>query len=351
MAACYLAGVRSLTETLAWLVDIPSETGNETAIRDSLAVRLGDHPQVAIRNSLVVGSPVPGSVLLVGHTDTVPLQGHVGARVDGDRLFGLGATDMKGGLAVMVHLIEDLGTERIVGVFYAGEEGPLTGNDLAPVLEWLPVLEEAEAAIVLEPTGREIHAGCQGSVNARVTFTGEAAHSAHPWLGVNAVTRSGRFLTMMDTLEPEPHPIEGLEFNEVISVTRAAGGLANNIIPARFDLNVNYRFAPDRSTDQAVERLRRLCESADEFEVTDTAPAAYPEMSHPLFLELAGNSGARVSHKQGWTDVAQLTQRGVPAVNFGPGDGSLAHKPGESVSLADLDWAHDALARTLAAAQ
>lgn len=341
------AEVRHLTDTLAWLVDIPSETGNEPAIRDALSERLVGLPQRVVNRSLVVGEPGPGKVLLVGHTDTVPLQGHVGARIEEGRLHGLGATDMKGGIAVMVHLLEDLGSDRIVGVFYAGEEGPIAGNDLGPILDALPALESAEAGIVMEPTNREIHAGCQGSVNATVAFVGEAAHSARPWLGVNAVTRAGGFLTMMDGLEPEPHPIEGLDFKEVISVTRANGGVANNIIPSRFEMNVNYRFSPDRSTDEAIERLRVMCEPADEFTVTDTAPAAYPEISHPLFQVLADSAGAAVSHKQGWTDVAQLAQRGIPAINFGPGETALAHKPGESIALDDLVWAYDALVAVL----
>lgn len=337
-----------MSETLAWLVDIPSETGNEEAIRDALAGRLAGLPMTPVKTSLVVGEPGPGKVLLVGHTDTVPLQGHVGALVRDDRLYGLGATDMKAGLAVMVHLLEDLGTDRAVGIFYAGEEGPISNNELGPILDELPELSSAEAGIVMEPTNRELHAGCQGSINANVSFLGEAAHSARPWLGVNAVTRAGEFLQMMDGLEPEPHPIEGLEFKEVISVTRASGGVANNIIPSRFDLNVNYRFSPDRSTEEAVDRLRSLCSSADSFEVIDSAPAAYPHISHPLFQVLADSADARIGHKQGWTDVAQLAQRGLPAVNFGPGETALAHKPGESVALDDLTWAYDALTTVLA---
>ncbi|HSM45274.1 MAG TPA: M20/M25/M40 family metallo-hydrolase, partial [Acidimicrobiia bacterium] len=281
----------SLAATLAWLVDIPSQTGAETAIRDQIAGRLATLSTQGLGNSLVVGEPGPGKVLLVGHLDTVPLQGHVGSRVEEGRLYGLGATDMKGGLAVMVHILEDLGTERVVGVFYAGEEGPMSGNELGMVFDTIPALATAEAGIVMEPTNREVHAGCQGSINATVSFIGEAAHSARPWLGVNAVTRAGEFLTMMDGLEPEPHPVEGLEFKEVISVTRASGGVANNIIPSRFELNVNYRYSPDRTMDDAIERLRSLCGDADHFEVADSAPAAYPEISHPLFRRLAEGTG------------------------------------------------------------
>lgn len=337
----------SLADTLAWLVDIPSETGNETAIRDALADRLADLPARLVNRSLVVGDPGPGKVILAGHTDTVPLQGHVGARIEGGRLHGLGATDMKGGLAVMVHLLEDLGTGYLVGVFYAGEEGPLSGNDLGMILDEIPEMLQAEAAIVMEPTNREVHAGCQGSINARVGFVGEPGHSARPWRAENAVTKAGPFLTMMHGLEAEPHPIEGLDFKEVMSVTRATGGVANNIIPGRFDLNVNYRFSPDRTMADAIERLRQVCAEADDFEVVDTAPAAYPEISHPLFSLLIESTAAPVAHKQGWTDVAQFAERGVPAINFGPGETALAHKPGESIDLSDLDWAHQVLLDTL----
>lgn len=336
-----------MTETLERLVDIPSETGNEKALRDAIAGRLSEHPHRSVASSLIVGNPEPGKVLLVGHLDTVPLQGHVGSRIEGGRLFGLGATDMKGGLAVMIHLLEDLGTEPIVGVFYAGEEGPLSGNDLSAILEAMPELLGADAGIVMEPTNREMHVGCQGVVNARVVFEGAAAHSARPWLGENAVTKAGQFLTSLHALEPESHLIEGFEFKEVISVTRASGGVANNIIPSEFELNVNYRFAPHRTIDEAIDHLRLVCEKADGFEVSDKSPAAYPEANHPLFVALAEAADAAVSSKQGWTDVAQLAERGIPAVNFGPGETALAHKPGESVRLDDLDWAYAALAEVL----
>jgi succinyl-diaminopimelate desuccinylase len=341
--------VRSLVDTLSWLVDIPSATGSEQAIQKQIAGRLtGVAPVNEVGDSLIVGVPEPGKVILAGHTDTVPLQGEAGSRVEGDRLYGLGSTDMKGGLAVMIHLLEELGTERMVGVFYAGEEGPLSGNQLGSVLDSYPALIEAEAAIVMEPTNREVHAGCQGSVNAVVWFEGEAAHSARPWLGVNAVTRAGPFLTTMAAREPELHMIEGLPFKEVISVTRAKGGVANNIIPSRFELNLNYRFSPDRSIEEAIANLALVCADADGFEVSDAAPAAHPAIDHPLFMALVAASAAVVGHKQGWTDVAQFAERGVPAINFGPGDAELAHKPGESVLLADLDWAHEALRQVLA---
>jgi succinyl-diaminopimelate desuccinylase len=337
-----------LLETTAWLVGIPSETGSEATIRDAIADRLNVFPQTSVADSLVVGEPGEDNVLLVGHLDTVPLQGELGPVIDGDRLLGLGASDMKAGLAVMIHLVEALGTDRVCGVFYAGEEGAMDGNQLTTILETIPAVTEATAAIVLEPTDLEVQAGCNGSLNAIVGFEGTAAHSARPWLGDNAVSKAGPFLGRLHTLEPEDHVIDGLTFREVISVTTARGGVANNIIPSRFEMNVNYRFAPDRTVEEAIDHLRAVCIDADTFAITDVAAPGLVELGHPVFESLAAASAAEVTGKQGWTDVAQLSQAGIPAVNFGPGETSLAHKPGESVRISDLGWAYDALLAVLA---
>jgi succinyl-diaminopimelate desuccinylase len=339
--------VTDLVATLCWLVDIPSVTGDESRLRDAIATRLDSLPSQPIADSLIVGEPSAEAILLVGHLDTVPLQGQVGASVEGDRVHGLGATDMKSGLAVMIHLIESLGADRIACVFYAGEEGPLSGNQLGRVLEAAPWLRTASAAVVLEPTDRGLEAGCQGVVNAEVMFEGEAAHSARPWLGDNAITKAGEFLTRMRAMQPNPHVVGGLEFNEVISVTMASGGVAKNIIPAAFTMNVNYRFAPDRSLDEAIRHLQEVCADGDRVTVTDSAPAGVVEVDHPFFQRLVEVSEAPISGKQGWTDVAQLSEAGIPAVNFGPGEPALAHKPGESVRVEDMAWAYDSLSMAL----
>ena len=332
-----------LVETATWLVDIPSVTGEEARLRDAIAGRLQGMPQQMIADSLVVGQPDDRAVLLVGHLDTVPLQGDIGARLGGDRVHGLGATDMKGGLAVMIHLIETLGPGKVVCVFYAGEEGPLAGNQLTRVLDEAAWLMGSSAAVVLEPTDRAIEAGCQGVINANVVFIGQPAHSARPWLGENAITKAGGFLTFIGALEPEPHVVNGLEFLEVMSVTTAHGGVARNVIPGEFVMNINYRFAPDRSHEGAVARLHEVCAVADRIEVTDLAPAGSVDTDHPLFRALIESTGAPLRAKQGWTDVAQLSSAGIPALNFGPGEPALAHKPGESVRISDLDWVYESL--------
>jgi succinyl-diaminopimelate desuccinylase len=336
-----------LVETLTWLVDIPSVTGDEARLRDAISARLTRLPQQRIADSLVVGEPAEGTVILAGHLDTVPAQGESRSRVEAERVHGLGTTDMKSGLAVMIHLIEMLGTGKVAGVFYAGEEGPLPGNQLGPVLEEAAWLRSAAGAVVLEPTDRAIEAGCQGSINADVVFTGEPAHSARPWLGENAITKASGFLSEMGSLQPEPHVIGGLEFLEVISVTTAHGGIARNVIPGEFVMNVNYRFAPDREPEDAVARLHEACSGADRVEVTDLAPAGSVDLDHPLFRSLIEQTRAPVQGKQGWTDVAQLSAAGIPAINFGPGEPALAHKPGESVRISDLSWVYESLLEVL----
>lgn len=342
-----------LVDTLAWLVDIPSVTGDEDRICGEIAARLTPtlgEGLIRSGDSLIAGRrTAKPMVLLVGHLDTVPAQGQPPARVEGDRLHGLGASDMKGGLAVMIHLLEEIQSARhdLVGVFYSGEEGPSSGNALESLLTGFEWLSGARFAVVLEPCDGEIQIGCNGALNAVVTFRGHSAHSARPWLGENAISKAGRWLTRMHELKPVPHLIDGLEYREVMSVTRAAGGIASNVIPSEFSLHLNYRFTPDMSADQARERVIEICSEADSVEVVDLAPAGPVDATHPLVAELAAASGARIAPKQGWTDVARLGVHGVPAVNFGPGETALAHQREESVRLADLPMVYDALARAL----
>jgi succinyl-diaminopimelate desuccinylase len=338
--------VNKLVDTLAWLVDIPSVTGAESQIATEVATRL--YPALGrdgidrFGDSLIAGRRTGRPlVVLAGHLDTVPSQGQGPARIEQGRLYGLGAADMKAGLAVMIHLLEDpqlvMGPYDLVAIFYAGEEGPSSGNELEIVLQAAPWLAEAELAIVLEPSDREIQLGCNGIINALVSFEGRSAHSARPWLGENAITKAGEFLAAMHQREPEVVEMAGLTFREVMSVTRAEGGIANNVIPSRFDLNLNYRFAPSRTPAEAEAVLRQVCESADGFEVVDAAPAGPVEANHILVDRLAAISGAAITAKQGWTDVARLGVYGIRALNFGPGETAQAHQAGESVAVDDLE--------------
>jgi succinyl-diaminopimelate desuccinylase len=344
--------VSELVETTRWLVDIPSVTGDETAIVNAIAERLGGMDEHRFGKSLIVGRPTGGPmVLLVGHLDTVPPQGQGPARIEDGALHGLGAADMKGGLAVMVHLLEDpdvvAGPYSVVGVFYDAEEGPMDRNGLGPLLDEYTWLTEADFAVVLEPSDGQIQIGCNGSMNAAVTFTGRSSHSARPWWGENAITKAGEWLASMHRREPEVHVIAGLEYREVMSVTMASGGIARNVIPDRFTLNLNYRFSPSRTVDQAIESLREACAVVDEVEIFDVAPPGPVEASHPFVQRLRGTSGAELAAKQGWTDVARLGQYGVAAVNFGPGRASEAHQRDEFVALEEIESTFRALRTAL----
>ena len=346
----------SLIDTLIWLVDIPSVTGEEGPLCEALAGRLGGvYPGGDIRrsgNSLVAG-PRTGRplVLLVGHIDTVPAQGQGPARMEGNRLWGLGASDMKAGVAVMIHLLEDPavrnGPYDVVGVFYDAEEGAFERNGLGPVLRTFPWLESAGFAVVMEPTDLELQLGCQGVVNAAVRFEGKAAHSARPWLGENAVTKAGNWLAGLHGRGPDPCEVGGLTFYEVFSVTRAGGGVANNVIPASFELNLNYRFAPHRSRDGALSRLAEVAEGADSVEVKEFVNGAPVPEGNPYLDRLVQVSEAPVTPKQAWTDVARLAAHGIPAVNYGPGETAQAHQAGESVPLDNLPAAYRTLRRFL----
>lgn len=338
--------MKTLGETLTWLVDIPSVTGDEGRICTAIATRLypslGRDAVVRFSDSLIVGRRTGRPLLvLAGHLDTVPSQGQDPARVAGGRLHGLGAADMKGGLAVMIHLLEDPGIQAgpydVFGIFYAGEEGPSSGNQLEEVLTRAAWVSQAEFAVVLEPSDGELQIGCNGIINATVSFEGRSAHSARPWLGENAVTKAGEWMTRLHQLEPAEVDIDGMVYREVISVTRASGGIANNIIPPRFDLNVNYRFPPTRSLKEAEAYLAEVCSEADGFVITDSAPSGPVRVDTPFMTNLAKVSGAPRAAKQGWTDVARFGVYGVPAVNYGPGEAARAHQVAESVALADLE--------------
>lgn len=337
-----------LVATLEWLVNTPSVTGDEDRLCSELQERFGTERTIRVGNSLVVGTRTGKPlVTLYGHTDTVPEQGNGTARREGDRLFGLGTSDMKSGDAVMIHLLEDedvaAGPYDLVGVFYDKEEGPSAENGLEDVLDAVPWLMDAELAVVMEPTDLHLELGCNGVMNADVVFTGHAAHSARPWHGENAITKAGEWLAGLHHRDPEPVEIDGLVYREVFSVTRASGGIANNVLPSEFVINLNYRFPPIYNLDQAEARLREIATAADRVDVKDRAPAGLVPDGNPLADRLLELSGVDPMAKQGWTDVSRLTSRGVDAVNYGPGEVAQCHQATESVPIANLPIAYHVL--------
>jgi succinyl-diaminopimelate desuccinylase len=250
----------------------------------------------------------------------------------------------------MIDLLEDDELEPIhdvVCVFYAAEEGPADGNELGSVLDACPWLTDALLGVVLEPTDGNVEIGCNGAMNADIVFRGSSAHSARPWLGENAVTKGGAWLAKLHAMEPGPVDIGGLEYREVFSVTRAEGGIANNIIPPEFRINLNYRFPPIYDLAQAEARLCAVAAEADEVVVKDAAPAGGAFPDHPEVRRFEALADGRRQAKQGWTDVARITERGGVGLNFGPGVVAQAHQVGEYVPIENLHRAYDVMRRFL----
>lgn len=347
----------SLADTLLWLCKIPSPIGEEAELCTAVAERLDRTPLAGpIRrygNSIVVplvrGTGGP-HVALVGHLDVVRTSHDGPPRIEGDRLYGAGAADMKSGLSLMIDLAESRDRPRVdlTLVFYAREEGPFVENELGPVLEQDPELRGVDIAVCLEPSDNRLHLGCAGSVHATIRFRGRTAHSARPWEGENAIHKAAPFLARLAAEQPTRTEVDGLEWARVTSATLATGGRARNIVPDLFELNVNHRFGPDRTLAEARAHLHGLAGSEAEVEFVDEAPPALPFRVHPLVDSLARSGVAAVEPKQAWTDVARFAALGVPAVNFGPGVNAQAHQRNEWTSLRLLDEGGVVLRRWLA---
>lgn len=338
----------------AELVDVPSVSFSEAALVDLIEERLGvfDHLECTrVGDNLVARTVLgrPARVVLGGHTDTVPPAGNETARIDGDTLWGVGSTDMKAGLAVMIALAEMHAGPPVdlTFVFYAREEVAAHHSGLGELAEARPDLLRGDVAILGEPTGGDVEAGCQGSVRVRVTLRGERAHTARAWMGRNAIHRLGGLLVSLGSYRPRTPEIQGCRFHEALQAVAVNGGVAGNVVPDRVEVDIAHRFAPDRSPGEATEHLMALLaghlEEGDEIEVTDLAHAAMPALDHPFVAGMVQRRGLAVRAKLGWTDVARFAALGIPAVNLGPGDPTLAHTSDERVEAASIAATYEAL--------
>ncbi|MET0739695.1 MAG: succinyl-diaminopimelate desuccinylase [Acidimicrobiales bacterium] len=336
------------------LCAIPSLSRDEATITDHLDGLLAAVPgleRTRVGDNLVARTNLGRALRLVlaGHTDTVPANGNAAPRREGTTLWGLGTADMKGGLAVMVELALAVPEPAVdvTYVFYAREEIAAKESGLEELFVERPDLLEGDVAILGEPTDGEVEAGCQGTLRLEVTLAGERAHSARPWMGRNAVHRLGPLLSLLDAHEPRQPVIEGLQFREALQAVGVSGGVATNVIPDSAIVGLNHRFAPDRTPEEAEASVRDLLapvlEEGDTIELVDVAPGAAPSLDHPLLVALVERSGLGVRAKLGWTDVARFAARGVPAVNLGAGDSSLAHNRNERVEGDRLDISYRAL--------
>jgi succinyl-diaminopimelate desuccinylase len=351
------ADVVSLTRALC---DIPSVSGSEKVLADAVeaALRRLDHLEVLRDGDAVVATTSLGRsqrVVLAGHLDTVPIADNLPTWLSGEGdqelLHGRGTCDMKGGvavqLAVAAQVVEPV--HDLTFVFYDNEEVDASVNGLGRLVRTHPDWVAADFAILLEPTNAVVEGGCNGTMRVDVTVKGVAAHSARSWTGHNAIHDAAHVLGRLQAYGPREVEVDGLVYREGLNAVAIRGGIAGNVIPDECVVSVNYRFAPDRSVEAAQAHLREVFTGFDVV-VTDASPGARPGLDHPAaaaFVEVVGKPPAP---KYGWTDVSRFSALGVPAVNYGPADPSLAHRDDEHCPTAAIRECERVLVAWLAGA-
>lgn len=349
--------VNALADLLQEIIDVESVSGNERELADLVEARLSApaHLDIHRDGDCIVARTNLGRderVVIAGHLDTVPVLENLPSRLlrrpDGDVVWGRGACDMKGGVAVMLTLAAEVSAPRrdLTWIFYDHEEVEAARNGLGRLARNRPDLLEGDFAILMEPTSARIEGGCQGTIRVELHAAGTAAHSARAWMGVNAIHALTPALGTLAAYVPEEIEVEGLLYREGLNAVKVEGGVATNMIPPSAVLTVNYRYAPDKTADEA---LALLTDRFDGYEirVTDISPAARPGLDRALAQEFVAAVGGTAGPKYGWTDVARFSALGVPAVNFGPGDPSYAHRADEFCPVSELDACAQGLRRFL----
>lgn len=325
------------------LCDVESVSGDEAAIADAIEASLAgfDHLELSRNGDAVVARTElgrPQRVVIAGHIDTVPINDNLPTRletVDGiDYLWGRGTVDMKAGVAVQLKLAAELVSPPvdITWIWYDNEEVTADLNGLGRLAREHPELLDGDFAILGEPTRSEIEGGCNGTMRIEVRTTGVRAHSARAWVGHNAIHDAAGVLAILAAYQPAEVEVDGLVYREGLNAVGISGGVAGNVIPDECVVEVNYRFAPDKTADQAEEYLRDVFRGY-EVTVTDRADGARPGLTAPVAAGFLRAVGGEAKPKYGWTDVARFSSLGIPAVNYGPGDPLLAHADDERVAL------------------
>ncbi|MFT3714531.1 MAG: succinyl-diaminopimelate desuccinylase [Gordonia sp. (in: high G+C Gram-positive bacteria)] len=352
-------------ELTAALVDIESVSHDEATIADAVetALRTQTGLEVERFGNRIVARTDHGKasrVILAGHLDTVPINDNLPSRRtvtddEGDVLHGCGTVDMKSGLAVFLHLVATLDdpAHDLTLIAYDCEEIAAEHNGLGFIERERPQWLAGDVAILGEPTGGLIEAGCQGTMRVRLTATGNRAHTARAWMGDNAIHKLGHAMTTLAAYQPRRVDIDGCEYREGLSAVAVTGGVAGNVVPDAASMDVNFRFAPDRTEEQAFAHVQEvfaddLADGTLTAEITDSAPGALPGLSHPAAAALVDAADGRFRAKYGWTDVARFSSLGIPAVNLGPGDPSLAHRQDERVPVEQITQVTDLLRAYLA---
>ncbi|WP_297782200.1 succinyl-diaminopimelate desuccinylase [Aeromicrobium sp.] len=337
----------------AALVDIASESLAEAEIADAVdaALRTYPHLEVVRDGHTIVARTRLGRaerVVIAGHLDTVPANNNWPSRLEGGNLHGLGSCDMKGGVAVALLLAASVPdpVRDVTYVFYDGEEIAAEFNGLGRLARERPELLAGDFAILMEPSDAGVEAGCQGTMRIEIRTAGERAHSARSWMGSNAIHALAPVLDGLNAYVPREVEIDGLVYREGLNAVGIRGGVAGNVIPDEAVVTVNFRFAPDRTEEQAHQHLQEVFEGFG-LTITDSAPGAMPGLTQPAAAAFVRAVGAEPRPKFGWTDVAQFTLLGIPAVNYGPGDPIYAHKADERVPVEHLHRVLETLTRWL----
>ncbi len=338
------------------LMALPSVSGLEAPIADLVHNALGACSWLAVErvgDNVVARTSLGRNqrLVLAGHLDTVPPDGNDVPIVEGDTVWGVGASDMKGGLAVMLDLATTVSepTVDVTWCFYAREEIDRDQSGLLELWRARPELLEGDAAVLGEPTSGLVEAGCQGTMRVRITLRGVRAHTARPFTGRNAIHRMVPLLQRVTDWEGRAVVLDGCSYAEQLQVVAVGGGVAPNVVPDEVQVTLNHRYAPDRGEAEAEAFLHDLldktleADKSDTWELLDAGNGAPPSLEHALLKTLVDKSGRPPKAKVGWTDVASFWEHGVPAANFGPGDPLLAHHPHERVSRPELERARDVL--------
>ncbi|HLP23811.1 MAG TPA: succinyl-diaminopimelate desuccinylase [Microbacteriaceae bacterium] len=331
------------------LCDIESVSGAEGPLADAIeaALRPLSHLQV-IRdgNTLIARTQLgrPQRIIIAGHIDTVPINDNLPTREVEGEVWGRGTVDMKAGVAVQLTLAAELTEPRfdLTWVWYDNEEVASDLNGLGRVARTRPELLSADFGILGEPSNGIIEGGCNGTIRVELRTRGTRAHSARAWMGHNAIHDLHSVLARLAAFESATVRVDGLDYREGLNAVRIRGGVAGNVIPDEAVVEVNYRFAPNRRASDAVSELRALFPEV-ELDVVDASEGARPGLDAPLAVDLITAVGVPARAKYGWTDVARLSSLGIPAVNFGPGNPSLAHADDERVSIAQIRSTEEAL--------
>jgi len=326
----------------AQLVDVSSVSGDEGALAAAIEAALRGLPHLSVHrdgNAVVArtGLDKDERVVLAGHIDTVPTAGNLPSRLDDGRLYGCGATDMKAGVAVQLRLAASVmeSCRDVTYVFYDCEEVEAERNGLLRLSRHHPDWLAGDFAVLMEPTNGVVEGGCQGTLRAEVHVPGTRAHSARSWMGRNAIHEAARVLQVLNSYRPRQPEVDGLVYREGLNAVYIGAGVAANVIPDSCVVTVNYRFAPDRSTQQAAEHVREMF-AEWQVTVTDAAGGARPGLEKPAAAAFVAMMGGSPRAKLGWTDVARFAALDVPAVNYGPGIPEVAHSQGEYVELAQI---------------